>query len=388
MALAAASALAVDGYYNVATVSMTNATTPKLTSRYVCYTDGEHVACNSPSLYVSTGGLVGIGTSGPSDTLHLKSTGSTVITLEKSGSSNWSGIKWHDGATLTWVMFTDNSTPNAGDVGDLKIEAPVAGEGDAAPRIHLPVSNKNIYLARSGGNVGIGTASPTARLDVLGTISASDAIQVGGSSLACTAGIPGAIRYSGGNLEVCNGSSWGALLSTGAGGYADRIVSGTTSMVAVSNSGFISLTQAGVNTGWFDPQRGFVTIGVSSTGPISGTNGYFNGNVGIGWVTPSVALEVSGTISATSILVNGQPVGGSSGDRITSGTTSVIAENNGSVTVMTGGVPRMVVGGNGETLVSGTLQLVGAAGDEGCDTSHLGRIRMNPTTGTLQICRQ
>jgi len=32
----------------------------------------------------------------------------------------------------------------------------------------------------------------------------------------------------------------------------DRIVSGTTSMLAVSSSGFVSLTQAGTNTGWFE----------------------------------------------------------------------------------------------------------------------------------------
>jgi hypothetical protein len=57
---------------------------------------------------------------------------------------------------------------------------------------------------------------------------------------------------------------------TGVGGAsADRIVSGTTSMLAISNTAYISITQAGTNTGWFDPTRGLVTIGVSSTGPVS-----------------------------------------------------------------------------------------------------------------------
>lgn len=36
----------------MATVSMTNATTPKLTNRYVCYTDGTDIACNAPILYL------------------------------------------------------------------------------------------------------------------------------------------------------------------------------------------------------------------------------------------------------------------------------------------------------------------------------------------------
>ncbi|EJN16283.1 hypothetical protein PMI42_00118 [Bradyrhizobium sp. YR681] len=59
----------------------------------------------------------------------------------------------------------------------------------------------------------------------------------------------------------------------------DRITSGTTSMLAISSTGFVSLTQSGVNTGWFDPTRGLVTIGVSSTGSISGTSGYFGGKL-------------------------------------------------------------------------------------------------------------
>ncbi len=61
----------------------------------------------------------------------------------------------------------------------------------------------------------------------------------------------------------------------------DRITSGTTSMLAISNTGYISLTQAGTNTGWFDPTRGLVTIGISSTGPISATGLYSNGNMNI-----------------------------------------------------------------------------------------------------------
>lgn len=66
-----------------------------------------------------------------------------------------------------------------------------------------------------------------------------------------------------------------------AGASADRIVSGTTSMLAISNTGYISVTQSGVNTAYFHPSMGLVTVGVSSTGGISGTTGYFSGKVGI-----------------------------------------------------------------------------------------------------------
>jgi len=84
----------------------------------------------------------------------------------------------------------------------------------------------------------------------------------------------------------------------------DRITSGTTSLLAVSTTGFVSLTQAGTNTGWFDPARGLVTLGVSATGPVSATGGYFSGRVGVGTATPTAPLEISGSlhINANSVL--------------------------------------------------------------------------------------
>ena len=103
------------------------------------------------------------------------------------------------------------------------------------------------------------------------------------SDLGCPAYAPsittaGDVSVSG-NISANKFLGDGSGLTGVAGASADRIVSGTTSMLAVSSTGYVSLTQAGTNTGWFDPTRGLVTIGVSSTGPISGTNGYFGGNI-------------------------------------------------------------------------------------------------------------
>ena len=77
----------------------------------------------------------------------------------------------------------------------------------------------------------------------------------------------------------------------------DRITSGTTRMVVVSDTGYVSLTQAGTNTGWFSPYTGLVTLGVSATGPISGSAGYFYGAVGIGTAAPMATLQVGPGIS-------------------------------------------------------------------------------------------
>mgnify|MGYP002619999911 CR=1 FL=1 len=93
------------------------------------------------------------------------------------------------------------------------------------------IGNTRIALGMNGINVGIGLWSTGARLGVAGTISATDAIQVGSSSLTCGAGIAGALRYSGSKIEYCNGTAWGALVGA-AEAMGDRIVSGSTNIIA------------------------------------------------------------------------------------------------------------------------------------------------------------
>lgn len=88
-----------------------------------------------------------------------------------------------------------------------------------------------------------------------------------------------------GNVSANKFIGDGSLLTGISNASGDRIVSGTspfTQMIAISDTRYISITQEGSNTGWFDPTRGLVTLGVSATGGISGTTGYFSGNVGIG----------------------------------------------------------------------------------------------------------
>lgn len=104
-----------------------------------------------------------------------------------------------------------------------------------------------------------------------------------GTDIACD-GAAGLLTASG-TLAITNVSATGNIsankfIGDGSGltgvvaSTGDRLVSGTTSMVAVSNTGFISVTQSATNTAWFDPTRGLVTLGVSATGPISATSIY------------------------------------------------------------------------------------------------------------------
>ncbi len=72
-----------------------------------------------------------------------------------------------------------------------------------------------------------------------------------------------------GSVLTFNGSTW---VNTPTGN-SDKIISGTTSIVA-ETGGLIRINTSGVNTGYFDTIGRLVTPGVSSTGTISGTRGY------------------------------------------------------------------------------------------------------------------
>lgn len=271
------------------------------------------------------------------------------------------------------------------------------GIGTTAPQATLQVSGSFIVsttgqtttptlYANTNGNVGIGTTSPNVKLDVFGTVSASN--------------------------FVGNGSG----LTGVAAASSDRIVSGSTSMLAVSSTGYISLTQSGTNTAWFDPTHGLVTLGVSATGPISGSAGYFSGNVGIGTINPSSSLHVYGVNPGISMHSSSyankwmmQALDADNSMRIIQGGSERLRINNsGNVGIGTtapgntldvSGTANFTstttiagntrIGGTGTpsaTLdVSGSIKLSGSGG-EPCGTGSVNTMRINPTSGRLQIC--
>src|SRR5205814_2075538 len=68
---------------------------------------------------------------------------------------------------------------------------------DSAPSYGLTLGTANVERVRidTSGNVGVANTTPIAKLDVNGTISASDAIQVGASTLTCGSSISGSVRW-------------------------------------------------------------------------------------------------------------------------------------------------------------------------------------------------
>jgi hypothetical protein len=242
-----------------------------------------------------TNGRIGIGTAAPSSTLHVQAQSDVPTTGLTLGSST--------GLTSTRLEVYP--------IGDHSTAVRFRSEGVMDFR-----TPSDVIIRIVGGtrNVGINTTNPSATLHVSGTL------RIASGGEACDANRTGAIRYSGSDFQFCrNGTAWESLASVANSAAPDRIVSGTTTLVVVSNTGFISLTQGGSNTGWFDPQQGLVTLGISTTGNISTRRLFVSLN------TPSQTLAyLRDNTSAVDLTING--VGnhlrlmGGAGDRLVLGT--------------------------------------------------------------------
>ena len=107
----------------------------------------------------STNNRVGIGTSSPSSLLHLSSAGSTVLNVEATG-ANDSRLRITSGNSNTsYVEFAD---PDDVDTGEIRYE-------HATNNMQFRTAgNAERMRIDSSGRVGIGTSSPSAKLDVDG----------------------------------------------------------------------------------------------------------------------------------------------------------------------------------------------------------------------------
>ena len=165
----------------------------------------------------------------PISTLSLRNTytinsNSSLISFGASNSSVQQG-----------AYFGGVSTPSATNNGLAFVWGQRTGTSSYSERMRMD----------SDGNVGIGTTAPATRLQVGGSFLVGD----GGET--CGATFAGAIRYSGGNLQFCNGTPpWSTLGVAGAGITAltgDVTASGTGSVAAtIANVG--GSTAAAVNT--------------------------------------------------------------------------------------------------------------------------------------------
>ena len=197
-------------------------------------------------------GNVGIGTTGPANILDIQKD-----TTDFAGAEGTWGVRLSDGAADTALMFAVNATANAA-----AIQAMDPGTS---------WTTRALSLQPNGGNVGIGTTTPGAKLDIAGGSTVLNILDTG-TSYVMTRYRPANNTASEAYFGV-EGNS--VALITGGGGIANAAV--------ISRQGSYPI-QFGTNN--------VVRMTVAS-----------GGNVGIGTTSPSAKLGVKGSGTGTGRMI-------------------------------------------------------------------------------------
>lgn len=115
----------------------------------------------------------------------------------------------------------------------------------------------NAMTVLKNGNVGVGTLAPVTRLSVSG------GLQISMESATCAASYAGTLRYSAGNVQYCNGTSWSSF---GVAGSGITSLNGSTS--GTQNFG----TSTSGNSPLFSTTNGVHTLNIplaSATGSVT-----------------------------------------------------------------------------------------------------------------------
>ncbi len=152
----------------------------------------------TPSLYVGTNGYVGVGTSSPNATLHVNGNASAFPVTNV-----YSQLEVAGGGATRLSLGTLTSAVGAASIGTGFIQALVNA-----------TAFKTLALNPSGGNVGIGTTTPSGTLSVSGTVAMT---RYGAAPVACGATYNGLMAMtSTAKLCACDGTSWKYPDDTGA----------------------------------------------------------------------------------------------------------------------------------------------------------------------------
>ena len=332
-----------------------------------------------------SGGNVGIGTTNPGSKLQVGS----IVESDVIGSVPVARILGSSQSQTPQTLLRLNRTVSPGiyyNGGvDFNVYAyDVGGAGDTyLPHTQMDIALKNVagyaetgtvnvISMRDNGNVGIGTTSPQAKLEVDGSILlttpmcayCAQTISVASGMYLSTDLKVSAGNQSGGGpaigghlyLDGGTGTTHGNVFLASGGGNVGIGTTGPENKLTIysGSTGDDVLPALGVNGGKLGifngnpyPKYGLIS-GVLANGNvffqsqrIDATATAYNillnpngGNVGIGTTGPAYKLDVNGAINATSVLVNGVAVG-AGGTQWASGSGGVISYTGGSVGIGT-----------------------------------------------------
>ena len=334
-------------------------------------------ALTSEKLRITADGSVGIGTTDPARKLHVSGSGFnggsalfqsldhangiSIAGAHIPGAFDVSFIGLEDSSDLTKTSYIGLTGPGAAPAGDLRFAT-----GGSFERMRIS----------SAGNVGIGTAAPTAKLEVAGTVKATSFVGDGSALTGISSG------------GLADNSITAAKLASEAASLAK--VSGGAMVSAAGNVGIGTNTpQAKLDVNGDARVSGYLVVdaqhgddggnglglifgGGSGGGVITSHSwpGYSGrglsfwatweprmsitpyGDVGIGTAAPAAKLDVAGTIQATALNVGGVQVL-ASGSNLTINAQPVLRGQVQASQLATPGAPGpgQVLGYNGSSLV-------------------------------------
>lgn len=295
---------------------LTNPITGSLTTNYIPKATGSNVLGNS--LIYDNGTNVGIGTTSPLSTLHIKSSNPNQLLLDNNGEQFTSQYFANNGTTKGIVLWDNTSTL-------FKVGTFSAND------LTLVTNFTERVRVTSGGNVGIGTTSPAQKLDVFGTSRISNTT-------------PTQEFYSTGNGDV-----WGIVYAQASGTGSGASLVFSTKRDGNTATDKMIITQSGnVGIGTTSPDNGKLTILKNTSNATESSYGIAiqsntsnvytelllgaddtvdcgviqtaakntsftskklalqpnGGNVGIGTTSPSYTLHVNGSVAGTSAYNN------------------------------------------------------------------------------------
>jgi Chaperone of endosialidase len=286
-------------------------------------------------LRVTSAGFMGIGTSAPTNPLHIYSTTADSLLFERAGSNNAN------------IQYKNNT---------YSIFAGMAPAGSFAIGLTSSLATSPIAVFSQGGKFGMGTNVPTARIHITaGTAAASGAPLKFNAGTNMTTPEAGAIEFDGTNLYYTDSTptrrTIASATSTGGSITASTIYGGSAS---TGNLVLDSTSNASKGNVIIAPSGGNVGIGTSSpAGMLANSSttrsdqvGTGLGTMGLNWTGVSAGYVAAFENISTGSLFNGVLV-----------KTADTSANSIILNMMSGTTSRMVVRSDGNVGIGTTSPL-------------------------------